>query len=106
MSDRVIFGMLTIGADKPVAFELRHGSWLCDDPSGLMIWHGGPFAVEGGATTLKAATDMDVAIRLDALDPATAVKDARGSGALLETAKATGPIDLTWSVTSVIDLPG
>lgn len=104
MSERIIFGTLTIGTDKPVAFELRHGSWLCDDPSGLMLWHGGPFAVEQGATTLKAATDMGVAIRLDGLDPESAVKDGRGAGSLLETAKPTGPVELTWTVTSVIDL--
>lgn len=104
MSERVIFGRLTIRSDKPVAFELRHESWLCDDAGGLMLWTGGPFEVEAGATTLKAATDMGVAIRLDGLDPATAVKDASGTGTLLETAKATGPIDLTWKIMSVIDL--
>jgi hypothetical protein len=104
MSERIVFGMLSIGSDKPVAFELRHESWLCDDPAGLMLWTGGPFEVDQGATTLKAATDMGVAIRLDGLDPATAVKDATGTGTLLETAKSTGPIDLTWKVTSAIDL--
>jgi hypothetical protein len=106
MTERVIFGMLDFGGANPLPFELRHGSWLCDDPGQIMRWHGGPFEVSNGATLLKAATDMGTAIRLNDFDPSTVVKQASGTGQLMELAKDGGePIDLTWSVTSVIDLP-